>query len=423
MQNLVERDYYTDHDIGRNPYEFFEAVRAHGPIYKPPSRDYWIVTGFDEVIEVLTNTRDFSAAIALQGAAAPLPFEPQGSDISAQIVEHQREFVGWDLVTEYDDTQHKNSRSLLNRLFVPSRLKANQDFITAYSDRIVKEVVAKGGCDLINEVATPFVTLIIADLLGVPEEDRQSFMDTIAAAPPPGNLDGVDRQTTTSPLEVMAKYFIGYVMDRRANPRNDILSELANAKFPDGTTPDAMEIVRLSTFLFAAGQDTSAKLLGNAMRYIVDVPGLQDQLRADPTLIPALLEEVLRLEGSTKVLARVARRDTKVGGMDFPAGSKFMLSIAGANRDPRRWDEPNAFKLNRPGIKEHLAFGRGAHTCAGAPLARTEVRIILEKFLEHTSHIDISEEKHGPHGNRNYVFEPSFITRGLAELHITCTPR
>lgn len=423
MQNLVESDYYTDHSILRDPYEFFEALRAHSPVFKPPGRDYWIVTGFQEVLDVLTNSRDFSAAIALQGAAASLPFTPQGSDISEQVVAHQRDFMGFDLVTEYDDTQHKNSRSLLNRLFVPSRLKANQDFITAYSERIVKDVVAQGGCELVNKMATPFVTLVVADLLGVPAADRQFFMDTIQAAPAPGNLDRDLESKAPSPLEVMAKFFVQYVMDRRSNPRQDILSELANAKFPDDSTPDAMEIVRLSTFLFAAGQDTSAKLLGNAMRYIVDEPGLQDELRKNPALIPSVLEEVLRLEGSTKVLARLARKDTKVGDVELPAGSKVMLSLAGANRDPRRWEDPARFKLDRPGIREHLAFGRGAHTCAGAPLARAEVKIILEKFLEQTSNIDIVESKHGPRGKRAYVFEPSFIIRGLAELHVTCSPR
>lgn len=423
MQNLAERDYYTDHSILRDPYEFFDAVRQHGPVYKPPGRDYWIVTGFPEVLEVMTNSRDFSATIALQGAAAPLPFTPQGSDITAEIAAHQYDFMGGDLVVNYDDTLHHNSRSLLNRLFVPSRLKANQEFITSYADDMVRKIVAKGGCELVNEVATPFVTIVVADLLGVPAADRQKFMDVIANGPTAGSLDGKDSAYATSPLEVMAKYFIDYVTDRRANPRNDILSELANAKFPDGSTPDAMEIVRLSTFLFAAGQDTSAKLLGNAMRYIVDEPGLQEQLRSNPALILSMLEEVLRLEGSSKATTRLVRRDIKVGGVELPAGSKVMLSLAAANRDPRRWEDPARFKMNRPGVREHLAFGRGAHTCAGAPLARTEVRIVLEKLLAQTSHIEIDAARHGPRGNRAYDFEPSFIIRGLLSLHITCTPR
>ncbi len=156
--------------------------------------------------------------------------------------------------------------------------------------------MARGGCELINEIAPPFVTLVIADLLGVPADDRKLFMEVIAAGPPPGNIETEDQQAQNGPLEFMGRYFAQYVMERRANPRSDVLSELANATYPDGSTPDLMEIVRLATFLFGAGQDTSAKLLGNSMRYIVDVPGLQDKLRADPSLIPQLIEEVLRLE-------------------------------------------------------------------------------------------------------------------------------
>jgi cytochrome P450 len=264
--------------------------------------------------------------------------------------------------------------------------------------------------------------MVIADLLGVPADDRQFFMDAIEDGPPPGSLNSDDLLEQNRPLVIMGTYFVQYVHDRRENPRDDILSELSNATYPDGSTPDALEIVRLTTFLFGAGQDTSAKLLGNAMRFIIEQPGLQQQLRENPAQIPQFLEEVLRLEGSTKMTARLARKDTRIGDLHVPAGTKVMLALAAANRDPRRWENPQAFELDRPKIKEHLAFGRGAHVCVGAPLARAEVRVIIEKFLEHTSHIDLDEEKHGPAGNRNLEYEPSFIIRGLEEMHLKLTP-
>ena len=424
MVPLEERDYFTDYEILKEPYAFFEAARANGPIYQPPGKDYLIVTGFEETLDVLKNNEDFSAIIGLQGAAAPLPFTPEGSDIKDQVEAHRHEFLGGDLLVNYDDQQHTYVRSLINVLFTPSRLRANEQFIADYSERMVRDAVTRGGCELIKEISTPFVTMVIADLLGVPEEDRQTFMDAIENGPPPGSLESGqnDFSAEDHPLVVMGSYFVQYVQDRRENPRDDILSELSNAKFPDGTTPDALEIVRLATFLFGAGQDTSAKLLGNTMRYIVDQPGLQDRLRADPSLIPALLEEVLRLEGSTKQTARLARRDSKIGELAVPAGTKVLLALSAANRDPARWPNPEALILDRPKIKEHVAFGRGKHVCAGAPLARVEVRVILEQFLKHTSNIDLVEEKHGPRGNRGLDFEPSFIIRGLANLHLELTP-
>lgn len=423
MTKFEDRDYFTDHEVAKCPYPFFDAVRAHGPIWQPPGKDYLIVTGFDEALEVFNNSNDFSAIIGLAGAAAPLPFEPEGSDITDQIEANRAAILGGDQVVNLDDEPHTKLRGLINRLFTPSRLKANEAFIAEYSDRMVRGVVAKGECDLIKEIATPFVTMVIADLLGVPVEDRQHFMDLIEASPAPGNLDPElnTHDGDTHPMVAMTGHFYRYISERQAAPRDDILSELANAEYSDGTKPTMMDLMTLGVFMFGAGQDTSAKLLGNAMRYIIDVPGLQDQLRADPSLIPAMIEEVLRIEGSTKQTARLARRDTKIGNTPIKAGTKLLIGIAGANRDGERWEDPNEFVLNRPKIKEHIAFGRGKHTCAGAPLARVEVRVILEKFLEYTSRIELDESRHGPHGDRKFDFEPSFIIRGLSELHLKFT--
>ncbi len=424
MTRLEDRDYFTDYDIAREPYPFFEAVRAHGPVYQPEGRDYLIVTGFDEAIEILNNSRDFSAIIGLAGAAAPLPFTPEGSDITDQIEAARSSILGGDQVVNLDDEPHTKLRSLMNRLFTPSRLKANEAFIEDYSRRIVAEVVSRGECDLIKDVATPFVTMVIADLLGVPVEDRQHFMDLIEASPAPGNLDPSlnTHEGDTHPMVAMTGYFYRYISERQAAPRDDILSELAHAEYADGTRPSMMDLMTLGVFMFGAGQDTSAKLLGNAMRYIIDVPGLQDRLRADPALIPALIEEVLRLEGSTKQTARLARRDTMIGDRPVKAGTKVLLGLAGANRDPNRWTAPADFVLDRPKIKEHVAFGRGKHTCAGAPLARVEVRVILEEFLKQTKSIALDEGRHGPVGQRHFDFEPSFIIRGLSDLKLKLVP-
>ena len=234
METLAERDYFSDHSILTDPYAYFEAVRARGPIYQLPGSGIVVVTGFDEILEVMKNTADFSSAIAPQGPAAALPFTPEGSDITPQIEAHRTQFIGGDLLVAYDDNQHARSRALLSRLFTPSRLKANEAFIAEYSEQLVREAAAKGGCDLIKEIATPFVTMVIADLLGVPEDDRQIFMDAIEAGPPPGSLDSDDLMAQNQPLVLMGTYFAQYVIDRRQNPRDDILSELSNASYPDG---------------------------------------------------------------------------------------------------------------------------------------------------------------------------------------------
>jgi len=422
MQPLVERDYFSDYEILKDPYAFFNALREHGPIYRPPSKDYYIVTGFEEALEVLRNHDDFSAIIGLQGAGAPLPFAPHGSDITAQIEAHRTQFAGGDQVVNLDDDAHTKLRALINTLFVPSRLKASEEFIEDYCEKMVGDAVADGKVELISKIATPYVTMVVADLLGVPVEDRQIFMDAIAAAPPPGSLDGRNpMEGENHPFAVMGKYFYGYIADRRANPQQDILTELAHAQYSDGTTPEVYDVVQLAMFMFGAGQDTSAKLLGNSMKYLVERPELQAQLRADPKQISAFLEEVLRIEGSTKQTARLARKDTRIGDVEIPAGTKILVALSAANRDPRRWDDPNELAIGRKKIMEHVGFGRGKHVCAGAPLARVEVRVIMEKFLEYTSKIELDREQH-PNGAADLSYEPSFIIRGLAEMHLKLTP-
>jgi cytochrome P450 len=422
MKPLVERDYFSDYEILKEPYAFFDALREYGPIYRPPGKDYYIVTGFEEALEVLRDHDTFSAIIALQGAGAPLPFTPHGSDINDQIEAHRQQFPGWDQVVNMDDDRHTKLRALINTLFVPSRLKASEAFIADYSDAMVRKAVGDGKVDLISQIATPFVTVVVADLLGVPVEDRQIFMDAIAKAPPPGSLDGGNpMEGENHPFAVMGKYFFGYVADRKANPRDDILTELTHAKYNDGTTPEVYDIVQLGMFMFGAGQDTSAKLLGNSMKYLIERPELQDQLRANPKLIPAFLEEVLRIEGSTKQTARLARKDTTVAGVDIPAGTRILVALSAANRDPRRWENPNELEIGRKKVIEHVGFGRGKHVCAGAPLARVEVRVIYEKLLEYTSKIELDPEMH-PNGVADLSYEPSFIIRGLAEMHLKLTP-
>ncbi|MBP9034560.1 MAG: cytochrome P450 [Pseudomonadales bacterium] len=414
-----ERDYFTDPSVLLDPYGYFEEMRPRGPVCQLQTHDCLLVTGFDECLEVLRNPADFSSLNSLASSAFPLPFEPEGSDISAQLEAHRDRYVGGNLVVTYDDARHNNVRYLVSRMFTPSRLKANEAFMRDYASQLVARAVADGRCELVKEIATPYVTMVVANLLGVPAADRTLFEEKIAQGQTVGSIENPDSPTDMSVLEFMGGYFARYLQERASNPGSDLLSELVTIAYPDGSKPDLVELISLAVFMFAAGQDTSAKLLGNAMRYIVDIPGLQQQLRDDRQLIPWMLEEVLRLEGSTKATHRVARRDTQIGGVKVPAGKAVIVALAAGNRDPRRWgDDANEFRLKRPGIREHIAFSRGAHTCAGAPLARAEVSAILNCFFDLTTDIAISAAAHGERGARHYRFEPSFIIRGLDNLHL-----
>ena len=183
-----------------------------------------------------------------------------------------------------------------------------------------------------------------------------------------------------------------------------------------------MDITRVATLLFGAGQDTTATLLGNCLRIIAERPDLQAELRADPALIPDFIEEVLRFEGPVKSTFRLARRPTTLRDVDVPVGTVVMITTGAVNRDPRKFDEPAAFRLGRRGGKEHLSFGRGIHTCPGAALARTETRISLERILARLGDIRLDPAQHGPEGERRFAYLPTYVFRALKELHLQFTP-
>jgi cytochrome P450 len=424
-QAIIDRDYFTDNSVNDDPYAYFAEIRKHGPVYRDEARGLVMVTGYAEAVDVLRNSQDFSSVITTGGPTLPLPFAPDGEDITDQIEAYREQIPGTNLLVAQDDTRHGNARALLNNLFVPSRLKANEVYIKELADDMVAQAVARGGCDLVNEIATPFVTLVVADLLGVPAHDREKFRAILDSAPGPADSEEADERgaaTLDYALERMAKFFAGYVMERRASPANDVLTELATATFPDGTAPDVMEIVTLAVFLFAAGGDTSAKLLSNSVRILAEDPELQRQVRADRSQIPGFLEEVLRIEGSTKCTFRLVKRKSRVGELDVFPGDKIVILLSATSHDPRRWENPTEFIIGRPKIKEHLAFGRGKHTCVGAPLARVEVRVILNSLFDQTTDISLSEEHHGPVGARSFNYQNSFIIRGLETLQIKLAP-
>ncbi len=225
-----------------------------------------------------------------------------------------------------------------------------------------------------------------------------------------------------NPLAWLDEWFAAYVEDRRREPRKDVLTDMALATYPDGSTPEVTSVVRTATFLFAAGQETTARLLASALAHLAEHPEQQDELRADSSRIPDFLEEVLRFESPVKADFRLALRSTTIGDVAVPAGTPVMLLNGAANRDPGRFECPAEFHADRPNAQSHVAFGRGVHSCPGGPLARAEGRISLERILDRMRNIRLSEEHHGPPGDRHLAWEPTWVLRGLRKLHLEFDP-
>ncbi|ATO66019.1 cytochrome P450 [Mycobacterium avium subsp. hominissuis] len=423
MTDLAQVDYFTDADVAQDPYDYWDYLREQGPVFREPHYGVVAVTGYQEVQAAFKDVESFSAVNAIGGPFPPLPFTPEGDDISELIEAHRHEFPIFEHMVVMDPPDHDEARSLLGRLLTPRRLQENKDYIWQLADRQFDEFIANGHCEFLSEYAKPFATLAIADLLGVPDEDRPQIRRNLGAGNAPGaRVGALDHEPVGSnPLQYLDDLFSGYIADRRECPRDDVLTGLATATYPDGSTPPLLEVVRPATFLFAAGQETVTKLLSAAVQVLGDQPELQAQLRADRGLIGPFIEEALRMQSPTKVDFRLARKTTTLGGVHIPAGTVIMLCLGAANRDPRKFENPNEFRIDRKNVREHIAFGRGIHTCAGAPLARVEGQITINRLLDRTSELRINEAKHGPASSRQYRYESTFLLRGLTELHIEFT--
>ncbi|MFP2989649.1 cytochrome P450 [Mycobacterium intracellulare] len=424
MIDLANVDYFTDADVAQDPYDYWDYLRNQGPVFREPHYGVVAVTGYQEVQAAFKDVDSFSAVNAIGGPFPPLPFTPEGDDISEQIEAHRHEFPIFEHMVVMDPPEHDKARSLLGRLLTPRRLQENKDYIWQLADRQFDEFIANGHCEFLSEYAKPFATLAIADLLGVPDEDRPEIRRNLGAGNAPGaRVGALDHEPVGSnPLQYLDDLFSAYITDRRRQPREDVLTGLATATYPDGSVPPLLEVVRPATFLFAAGQETVTKLLSSAVQVLGDDPELQERLRSDRSLIGTFIEEALRMQSPTKVDFRLARKTTTLGGVHIPAGTVLMLCLGAANRDPRKFDNPNEFRPDRKNVREHIAFGRGIHTCAGAPLARVEGQITINRLLDRTRKFRISEAKHGSPSGRQYHYEPTFLLRGLTELHIDFIP-
>ncbi|WP_326545986.1 cytochrome P450 [Mycolicibacterium sp. ND9-15] len=416
-------DYFTDPSLVPDPHPYYDHIRSKDPVCCPIDNGVLAVTGWEAANTVYKDSENYSSCVAVMGPFTPMPFTPEGDDICEQLEKHRTEIPMFEHMVTMDPPQHTDARSILARLLTPKRLKENEDFMWRLADRHIDEFIADGKCEFLAAYAKPFSLLVVADLLGVPESDHDDFREAFGAERPGTNIGGLDHEViATNPLEWADEKFAQYIEQRRENPRDDVLTSIATAKYPDGSTPEVVDVVRTATFLFAAGQETTAKLLGAAMRVLSDRPDIQQQLRADRSLIPVFIEECLRMDSPVKSVFRMARKTTTLGETPVPAGTTVMVSPGAANRDPSRFDDPHEFQLNRKNVREHIAFSRGIHSCPGAPLARVEGRVSIERLLDRLGDITVSEERHGPLDARRYVYEPTFILRGLTEINIEFKP-
>ncbi|MCT2400134.1 cytochrome P450 [Novosphingobium mangrovi (ex Huang et al. 2023)] len=426
-------DWYTDVSLVEDPHAYFDYLRAQGPVVPLPHHGAVAVVGYDETVQLMLDSEHFSEINAVTGGLAKLPFTPEGDDITEALEAHRKEIPFADQIVTESGTRHANLRSILSRLFTPSRLKELQPQLLATAEGLIDEFHADGKVNIVLQYGGPYGALVISDLLGLSDKTRQKVRGLLEGTLPVP-MDATPEDMMKNPLVPVGKDLFKLIAQRRMvnHPllrplhallaHEDILNDLATATYPDGSKPTLVDLTGLAAFLFGAGQDTTNRLLANGFKVIATRPDIQAELRGNPKRIEDFIEELLRYDGSVKSAGRICQKTTTLGGVEIKAGTPILLSHMAANRDPARFPDPGSFNMDRPKIKEHLAFGRGAHTCIGAPLARREVATSIERLLARMDNIRLSEEHHGSEGARHFEYEPTYVLRALKGLHLEFDP-
>src|SRR5689334_7010149 len=255
VAGIDEIDFFSDPSLVEDPYPYFEELRAACPVLPLPHLGVIAVTGYDEATEVYRDNATFSSCNSVIGPFATFPVELTGDDIGAVIDEYRDRLPMNEHMVTMDPPMHTRERALLMRLITPKRLRENEAFMWRLADQQLDEFVGAGRCEFISAFAQPFAMLVVADLLGVPEDDHRRFREGFGLmSSGPGQVGGDhERSVGENPLSWLDDWFAGYIEDRRREPRQDVLTHLATSTYPDGSTPEVLSVVRTATFLFAAG--------------------------------------------------------------------------------------------------------------------------------------------------------------------------
>lgn len=383
-----------------DPYPAYRTLRARHPVHWHPVFRSWLVSRFDDAAAVLRHPKA-SVDRAQLGDLELLELSPEA--IEAIRVS----------MLMLDPPDHTRIRGLVNKAFTPRVVEALRPRIRAIVDELLDAVERRGdgAMDLVRDLAYPLPVIVIAELLGVPPEDRERFKrwsDQLAVVLDPfstgGDFGGVDGAFVES-----AEYFGRVFDERRADPKGDLVSRLVAAE-EGGARLSSIELLSVCMLLLGAGHETTTGLIGNAVLALLRHPSEAARLRAEPSLAPRAVEELLRFDSPVQMTDRVVlAEDLVLGGHAIRKGEQVVLMLGAANRDPDRWTAPDALDLGREDPRS-LAFGHGIHYCVGAALARAEAEIAIGALLERFP--DLRLER--PPTAKDY--KVSMVLRGLTTL-------
>lgn len=354
----------TKHDQWE-PFSWYKDMRENTPVYYDAEQDVWNVFSYDQVKRVLFDHELFSNK--KERSLIPVP----------------RQMDSRSNVNLVDPPEHRKRRALLAQAFTPRSLKDWEPRIQEIVDELITDMERAPVVDIVQKLAIPLPVTVIADLLGVPSRDRDRIKAWSDILFLPYNLEAYDdiEEQKGLAMKEFAEYLYPIVLEKRMHPADDIISDLTKAELEGEQLTDE-EVVMSAIGLLGAGNETTTTLISNMFYCMLfDQPGVYQELRADLTLVPKLVEEVLRFRFGATIDRKVAR-DTDVFGPEMKAGQVVVAWIGAANRDESQFAHADEFNIHRPGNQQHLTFGAGPHFCLGAPLARLEANMALASFVK-----------------------------------------
>ena len=372
---MVHYDPY-DVDIDNDPYPTWTRLRDEAPLYRNDELDFYALSRWDDVRPALFDWESYRS-----GRGTVLEIVKAGIEIPPGILLFE------------DPPIHDAHRAVMSRVFTPRRMLALEPLVRGYCVRALDALLGRDEFDVIGEFGVEIPLRTIGFLFGIPEADQDAYRKSTDEAI---NTDGTPVAFDQSTLDAVLSVLADYVDWRARNPSDDLMTELLNAEVdePDGSrrplTRD--EVITYASMVAGAGNETATRLIGFTMQLLAQHPDQRRLLVEDPSLIPAAIEEILRMESPSPAQARYVQHDVEVHGTIVPEGSIMLLLNGAANRDERHWTNPDRFDVHRA-EGAHLSFGYGLHFCLGAALARLEGSVALEEILRRWPEWDVDIER------------------------------
>lgn len=385
-----------------NPYPIYHHLRAEDPVRWDEGTNSWVITGYTEVLSALRDNRLSAARFFIDTTWFPEEVRDTLKPVTLALTRQ---------ILFLDPPDHTRLRGLVAKAFTPRVLESLRPRIQGIVDQLLDAVQKQGQMDLMRDFAYPLPAIVIAELLGVPPEDREQFIAWTGSF---GTLLGESNLTMEGAIQALLgvaefiEYFRKTIAQRRTAPKDDFLQDLiATEEQGDRLTEE--ELLANCVLLLAAGHGTTTHLLGNGMLALLTHPDQLQALRDHPAMISLAVMELLRYESPVQLTSRLAKENIQIGGKQISAGQEILLCLGAANRDPAQFDEPDRLNLSRQ-ENRHLAFGQGIHYCLGAPLARLEAEIAFNTLVKrlHAPRLQTGELE----------WTKSLVFRGLFSLPI-----